>query len=160
MPKAAGALVNSVEKGSPADKAGIEAADVILKFDGKAVSIVVGPAAHRGPDPAGLQGNRMQIWRKGAAREVTVTVGEMPEEKTAQRPGRKEPGKTGQCGRPAGAHAQRTDRASSARNSVSAAGCWSRMRRVPARKAGIRRGDVLMAINNQDVKSVEQINQL
>jgi serine protease Do len=29
-----------------------------------------------------------------------------------------------------------------------------------AAKAGIRRGDVLMAINNQDVKSLEQLTQL
>ena len=32
-----GALVNSVEKGSPADKAGVEATDIILAFDGKPV---------------------------------------------------------------------------------------------------------------------------
>ncbi len=38
LPKPAGALVSSVEKGSPADKAGIEAGDVILKFDGKPVT--------------------------------------------------------------------------------------------------------------------------
>ncbi len=37
LPKAAGALVNSVEKGGPADKAGIQASDVILKFDNKEV---------------------------------------------------------------------------------------------------------------------------
>ncbi len=29
-----------------------------------------------------------------------------------------------------------------------------------AAKAGIRRGDILMALNNQDVKSVEQLTQL
>src|SRR3954451_10334581 len=38
LPKTSGALVNSVEKGGPADKAGIEASDVILKFDGKNVT--------------------------------------------------------------------------------------------------------------------------
>ena len=38
LPKAAGALVNSVEKGGPADKAGLEPSDVILKFEGKAVN--------------------------------------------------------------------------------------------------------------------------
>ena len=39
LPKAPGALVNSVEKGSPADKAGVEAVDVILSFDGKPVAV-------------------------------------------------------------------------------------------------------------------------
>ena len=37
LPKAAGALVNSVEKGGPAEKAGIQASDVIIKFDNKEV---------------------------------------------------------------------------------------------------------------------------
>ncbi len=38
LPKPAGALVSSVEKGSPAEKAGIEAGDVILKFNGRDVT--------------------------------------------------------------------------------------------------------------------------
>ncbi len=38
LPKACGALVASVQKGSPAEKAGMEARDVILKFDGKPVT--------------------------------------------------------------------------------------------------------------------------
>ena len=37
LPKATGALVNSVEKGGAADKAGIQASDVILKYDNKDV---------------------------------------------------------------------------------------------------------------------------
>ena len=35
--KPQGALVRSVESGSPADKAGVEAGDIITKFDGKAI---------------------------------------------------------------------------------------------------------------------------
>ena len=38
LAKPVGALVNSVEKGGPADKAGVEAGDIILKFDGKTVN--------------------------------------------------------------------------------------------------------------------------
>ena len=37
LEKPRGALVNSVEKGSPADRAGVEATDIIVAFDGKAV---------------------------------------------------------------------------------------------------------------------------
>src|SRR5712692_7262995 len=37
LDRARGALVNSVEEGSAADKAGVEATDIILSFDGKAV---------------------------------------------------------------------------------------------------------------------------
>lgn len=36
--KPQGALVSSVEPGAPADKAGVEAGDIIIKFDGKPVA--------------------------------------------------------------------------------------------------------------------------
>ena len=87
LPKPQGALVASVEKGAPADKAGIEAGDVILKFDGKAVAQssdlprIVGSTA---PGAKAL----VQVWRKGAARDITVTVAEMPDEKADSRPRR------------------------------------------------------------------------
>ncbi|MBE7422086.1 MAG: DegQ family serine endoprotease [Zoogloeaceae bacterium] len=84
LAKPSGALVNSVEKGGPAEKAGLESGDIILKFDGKAVNAssdlprIVGATKPGSKVP-------MQVWRKGSARDLTVTVGEMPEEKTTQR---------------------------------------------------------------------------
>src|SRR3990172_4468893 len=82
LKKSAGALVNGVEKGGPAEKAGIETGDIILKFDGK-------PVANSGDLPR-LVGNTkpgsrmsMEVWRKGSSREITVTVGEMPEDRVA-----------------------------------------------------------------------------
>lgn len=38
LAKPQGALVSSIEKAGPADKAGVEAGDIILKFDGKPVA--------------------------------------------------------------------------------------------------------------------------
>ncbi|MEO6146124.1 MAG: Do family serine endopeptidase, partial [Sulfuriferula sp.] len=38
LPKPAGALVSGVEKDSPAEKAGVQVGDVILKFDGKTIN--------------------------------------------------------------------------------------------------------------------------
>ena len=86
--KPMGALVNSVEKGAPADKAGIEAGDIILKFDGKTVN-----ASSDLPRIVGSTkpGSRVpvQVWRKGTTREFTVTVAEIPDEKVAQRSSKK-----------------------------------------------------------------------
>ena len=56
LSKPNGALISSVEKNAPADKAGIEASDVILKFDGKPVMV---PSTCR----AGCGGR----WRKVAS---------------------------------------------------------------------------------------------
>lgn len=81
LAKPQGALVASVEKGAPAEKAGIEAGDIILKYDGK-------PVAQSSDLPRMVgstkPGSRvvMQVWRKGTARDLNVTVGEMLDEKS------------------------------------------------------------------------------
>jgi len=84
LPKPAGALVSSVEKGGPADKAGVESGDVIVKFDGKAVNASSDLPRIVGATKPGSK-VIMQVWRKGASRDMTVTVGEIPEEKSALR---------------------------------------------------------------------------
>ncbi|MBS3916490.1 MAG: DegQ family serine endoprotease [Sulfuritalea sp.] len=79
-----GALVNAIEKGGPADKAGVEDGDIILKFDNKAVNAssdlprIVGATRPGSKVP-------LQVWRKGGVKDLTVAVGEIPEEKMAQR---------------------------------------------------------------------------
>jgi len=157
LPKASGALVNSVEKGGPAEKAGIEASDVILKFDGKNVassSDLPRIVAQSRP------GSKVtaQIWRKGASRDVAITVGEMPEERVAQRPGRKE-SKPGNVVARLGLTLSELT-ADQRKELGLSGGLLVEDAQGAAAKGGIRRGDVLMAINNQDVKSVEQLNQL
>ena len=79
-----GALVNSVEKGSPADKAGIQATDIITRFGGKTVEsssdlprIVGGTAPGSRVD--------VEVWRKGEARMLDITVGELKEDRIAAR---------------------------------------------------------------------------
>ncbi len=157
LPKASGALVNSVEKGGPAEKAGIEASDVILKFDGKNVTSSIDLPRIVAQTRPGSKVTA-QIWRKGASRDVTITVGEMPEEKLAQRAGRKE-SKPGNVVARLGLTLSELTVDQRKELGVSA-GLLVEDAQGAAAKAGIRRGDVLMAINNQDVKSVEQLNQM
>src|SRR5206468_10739669 len=73
LAKPTGALVNSVEKGGPSDKAGIETGDIILKVDGREV--------HTSSElPRIITAVRpgtavtLTIWRKGAQKDVKVTV--------------------------------------------------------------------------------------
>src|SRR5450830_99075 len=91
LPKPRGALVSSVEKGSPAEKAGIEAGDVILKFDGKDVNSSEDlPRLVGGSKPKSKAS--VQLMRNKATRDVTVVVGEMQDEaRTAQRQPRRAP---------------------------------------------------------------------
>jgi serine protease Do len=156
LPKPQGALVNSVEKGGPAEKAGVEPGDVILRFDGKPVTAsedlprIVG-ATRPGAKVA------MQIWRNKAAREVQVVVSEMQDDRTRQaRRGGKPP-----AAAPSQYGLTLADLTEAQRAELKlAGGVLVENAQGAAARAGIRRGDVILAVNNQDVKSVEQFNQM
>lgn len=82
--KAQGALVRGVEAGAPADKAGIEAGDVITKFDGKTIE--------KSSDLPRMVGNVkpgtkavVTVFRRGATKELTVIIAELEAEKPARK---------------------------------------------------------------------------
>jgi serine protease Do len=77
--KPQGALVATVEKGSAADKAGIEVGDIILKFDGKEVTESIDLPRMVGATRPGTK-SVVQVWRKGSSRDLGITVGEIPDE--------------------------------------------------------------------------------
>jgi serine protease Do len=87
LAKPNGALVTSVEKGSPADKAGIESGDVIIRFDGKPVLQSSDLPRMVGSTKPGSR-STVQVWRKGNTKDISVVVGEMPEEKVAGKGGK------------------------------------------------------------------------
>lgn len=82
LSKPMGAVVNAVEKGGPADKAGLEAGDVILRFEGKVIGSSADLPRMVGATRPGTR-SVLQIWRKGATRDIPVVVGEMADEKQA-----------------------------------------------------------------------------
>jgi serine protease Do len=84
LERARGALVNSVEKGSPADKAGIEASDIITKFDGKPVESSSDLPRVVGATKPGSQVS-LEVLRKGTPRSINIVVGELQEERVAAR---------------------------------------------------------------------------
>ena len=86
LDKPAGALVSSVEKGSPADKAGLESGDVILGMNGQKIE----RSNELPPMVAAVKpGNKatFDIWRKGSRKEITVTVGKFKGAKVASAAG-------------------------------------------------------------------------
>lgn len=161
LAKASGALVNSVEKGGPAEKAGVEAGDVILKFDGKTVSTSSDlPRIVGATKPSSKVS--MQVWRKGTTRDLTVTVGEIPEEKATQR-GQKRV-------KPAEAAANRLGLVLSEltpeqkRDLKVANGLLVEDVRTNGSRAELRPGDVILALvhkgSSTEAKSVDQFNKL
>ncbi|MGH8711199.1 MAG: DegQ family serine endoprotease [Burkholderiales bacterium] len=155
LSKPVGALINSVEKGGPADKAGLEPSDVILKFDDKTVKSSSDLPRIVGSTKPGLK-VPVQIWRKGATKDVTLTVGEIPsDEKTAQRSGKRGKAPESRLGMAL------SDLTADQRSELGIrGGILVEDVQGTAARTGIRRGDIILAVNNHDVKSVEQFNQL
>jgi len=157
LPRPAGALVNSVEKGGPADKAGIQPSDVILKFDDKDVESSAELPRIVAATKPGTKA-KVQVWRKGERKDLTITVGEIPDERTGKGPP--------QSRKPASAAIAKLGLAVSEltadqkRELNVAGGVVVENAEGPAAKAGIRRGDVIVAVGNQEVKSVEDLNRL
>ena len=162
LPKPAGALVSSVEKGSPAEKGGIEAGDVILKFDGKTVNSSEDLPRLVGSTKPGAKA-AVQLMRNKATREVSVIIGEMPDEtRSAQRSPRRGPG-----GKPPAESVTRfgmslSEPTAEQRSQLKITGgvLVEDVSPGPAVRAGIRRGDIILAVNNQDVKTLEQFGQM
>jgi serine protease Do len=77
-----GALVNSIEKGSPASRAGIESTDIIVSFNGKPIESSVDLPRIVGATPPGSK-VPLEVWRKGSLVRLTITVGELREERAA-----------------------------------------------------------------------------
>ena len=73
--KPTGALVQGVESGSPADKAGVEPGDIILKVDGKTVEKSGDLPRLIGAAKPGSRAT-LQVLRRGSTRDIAVTVGE------------------------------------------------------------------------------------
>ncbi len=161
LDRARGALVNSVEKGSPADKAGVEATDIIVSFDGKTVESssdlprLVG-ATRPGSHVA------MEVWRKGAKRPLNITVAELQEERvaSADKP-------RGQ--KPADGPANRlgivvAEVSAEQKKDLRIPGGLVVTDVRPDAKADVRKGDILLTMvhkgQHTELKSVEQFNKL
>ena len=83
--KPMGALVRSVEAGGPAEKAGVEAGDIITKVDGTRDREVGRPAAHRRRHRSRAARRRCRCSAAAATATCSVTVAEFEAERDAPR---------------------------------------------------------------------------
>ena len=79
LAKAQGALVQDIQADTPAEKAGLQPGDIILRIDGKAVEGSSETTRIIGATKPGTV-VQLSLWRNGAAREVSATVGEFKDE--------------------------------------------------------------------------------
>ena len=158
LPKPSGALVASVQKGGPAEKAGVEPRDVILKFDGKTVTSSGDLPRIVGATKPGAK-VQMQVWRNGATKDITITVDELPaDEKPGARGGKR--GKAPDTSNRIGLSLSELTAEQKKQLEVDNGLLVEDMAPGIAARAGVRPGDVILSINNQDVKTVDDFNQL
>ena len=156
LAKANGALVSRVEPGGPAEKAGLEAGDIILKFNGAPIE--------KSSDLPRMVGNikpgtrsTVTVWRKGASRDLSLVVTELEPEKVTKREDKK----------------ARPEVAANALGLVVAdlpepqkrelkvdGGVVVEAAEGAAGRAGFRAGDVILRLNNIDIKDSRQFNGL
>ena len=156
--KAQGALVRGVESGSPAEKAGVEAGDIITRFDGKTVEKASDLPRFVGSVKPGTR-TAFTVFRRGASKELSVVIGESEPEKVATR----KPAEREERARPSAAvqllglsvselgDAQKKELKIKGGVKVDAA-------TEGGARAGLREGDVITQVANQEVLSVKDFD--
>lgn len=154
--KAQGVLVRGVEEGSPAEKAGLEAGDIILRLDGKVIEKTADLPRAVGNSKPG-QRVTLSVFRRGTQRDLSVTVAELEAEKPANAVTEKKtaPATVAHLGLTLSdlSDAQRKEARIRAGVRVDAAV-------DAAARAGIREGDVILAVANSEVASVQAFEAL
>ena len=154
--KPQGALVRSVEAGSPAEKAGVEAGDIITRFEGRAIEKASDLPRQVGNTKPGTR-SAITVFRRGQNRDLNITIAELEPEQTARRP------------------AARSSEAPKAAGTVQALGLTvvdlteaqkrelkvKRGVRVEAAadagaRAGLREGGVILSVGNVEINNVRE----
>jgi len=157
LPKANGALVQRVEQGGPAEKGGIEAGDIIVKFNGAPIEKSSDLPRMVGNTKPGAR-STVTVWRKGAARDLTVNIGEMePDNKVAKEEAKKP--KPEQAVNTLGLAVTDLTEAQKRELKIDGGAVIENAEGAAAR-AGLRPGDIVLRINNTDVKDGKQFNAL
>ena len=151
-----GALVSSVEAGSPAAQAGLKPGDVVLAVEGD-------PVGHSADLPARISqarpGDRLQleVWRQRQRITVTAQVVDADSRMAVAR----QAGGAAESGRPAGRLGLALAPLSSSEGADGRAPGGLRVAGVdgPAARAGVREGDILVAVNGVPVTRIEEVRE-
>ena len=153
--KPTGAFVRGVEAGAPADKAGVEAGDIITKFDGKVIE--------KSTDLPRLVGNTkpgskstLTVYRRGASKDLVVTIAEIepekPVKKVADKPVAPKPSGAGQS-----LGLSLVDAGDDVKKELKIkGGVKVEAANDAAARAGLREGDVIIAIANTEVANTKE----
>ncbi|WP_370679630.1 DegQ family serine endoprotease [Comamonas sp. GB3 AK4-5] len=151
--KPRGALVSATEAGSPAAKAGVEAGDVIIKYNGTDIDKVSDLPRLVGNTKPGSKGT-LTVFRRGATKDLSITIAEVePDDAVAARKGPE--------GSTATASAKSlglvvSDLSAAQKKELSVKGGVRIVTATDAAaRAGLREGDVVLSVANIEVADVK-----
>ena len=151
---ATGALVAWVEPGSPAEKAGIATGDVILKYNGEAIDSVSELPRRVSASKPGTTAT-LEIWRKGARQQVKATLGELPPDAPAAKPASAPHLRPNTLGIVVSELPPAQRKPLGVDYALVVEGVEGSAADTP-----VRRGDIILAINQAHFSSLEQFNQI
>jgi serine protease Do len=156
--KPQGALVRGVESGSPADKAGVEAGDIITRFDGKVIEKASDLPRFVGNIKPGTR-STFTVFRRGTNKDLSIVIGEVEPEKTAARKptDREEKAKPSAAVQLLGLSVSEIGDAQKKELKIKG-GVKVDAATEGAARAGLREGDVIVQIANTEVASVKEFD--
>jgi len=158
LAKAEGALISGVERGGPADRAGVRASDVILKFNGKPVTSSADlPRIVAATKPGSEVG--VLLWRKGSTLKVSIIVGEIQDAAGKQATDNQGGDSPSQSIARLGLNVTELNDEQKAELQVGG-GLLVLEAKGAAARADLQRGDVILAIGNIEILNVKQFNEI
>ena len=152
--KQQGALVTGVEAGSPAEKAGIEAGDIITRFDGKAIEKIADLPRMVGNTKPGTK-STVTVFRRGSARDLSIQIAEIEPDKSALKTSDKDAKpKSSSAAQQLGLTVSDLTDAQKKELKLRG-GVRVDTATESAARAGLREGDVILAIANAEVAGVK-----
>lgn len=156
LPRANGALINRVEPASPAAHSGIQAGDIVLKFNGKSIDNASDLSRLVGESKPGTHAT-VSVWRKGKIHHLPVTVAQEPstiEFAQSKKPASNELAKNS-LGLGVSDIPEQQLKALKLKQGV-----WVEAVNGPAARAGLRKGDVVLRVGDTDIVNAAQFNQI
>ena len=149
-----GAMVVSVEKDGPADKAGVEAGDIVLKVEGRVVEKSGDLPRFVGSIKPGQKGV-LQVFRRGATKDLSISVVEFEAERPVRRassePGTPAPMVKSALGLSVSDMSDAQKKELRLRGGVKVDAVDG-----AAARAGVREGDIILSIDNTEVADSKQ----
>jgi len=152
---AQGALVRSIEAGSPADKAGLEPGDIITRFDGKSIDKAADLPRMVGSTKPGTRSN-LTVFRRGTNKDLSITVAELEPVKTGKAPAPADEPKPATVGTGQSMGLVVAELSEAQKKEIKRGGVRVESAAEASARAGLREGDVILQIGNTEITQLRE----